>query len=247
MSSLTKTELLLYRNILYVCMVDEKTSEIKTKTVKTNTESNSQETSTESVTGNKKIHFNGRIEAISGCMFAGKTGELLRRVRRAEIAGYDVTVISPQRDDRYGDYCIGSHDGEKLEATVIPENEEGIEQLYTEAQSTDVIAIDEFNFFTEEFVPVLDDIANDGVKVIVSGLDQTFRGEPFDPLGSLLTIADDVTKLTAVCDICGREATRTQRLIDGDPAPENSPTVQVGGSESYQARCRDCHTVPSDE
>lgn len=186
----------------------------------------------------------GRIEVISGCMFAGKTEELMRRLRRAEIAERSIEIFSPELDTRFGKDVIGSHNGKSWSSTVVPINSTGQAMLLEQGKKVDIVAVDEFNFFEHQFVPVLNELANSGVRVVVSGLDQTFRGEPFEPMGDLLAIADKVDKLTAVCEECGGVATRTQRLINGEPANYSAPTVQVGGSESYEARCRKCHTVP---
>lgn len=188
----------------------------------------------------------GQIEVISGCMFAGKTEELLRRLRRAEIAGQSIKVFTPAVDDRFDRETIGSHNGRDWEATVVETDSAGAAQVKS-AKDFDIVAIDEFNFFSEGFIDVIEDLAYDGVRVIVSGTDQTFRAEPFEPMHTLLSLADEVDKLAAVCEQCGGRATRNQRLIDGEPAPINSPTVLVGGDESYEARCRHCHEVPSAE
>lgn len=187
----------------------------------------------------------GNIEVISGCMFAGKTEELLRRLRRTDIAGREIEVFTPEIDDRFERDSIGSHNGREWESTVIADSKEGQKQLYSIGSTADVVAIDEFNFLSKEFIDVAQELADSGARVIISGTDQTFRGESFEPMGSLLAVADDVTKLTAVCEVCGQKATRNQRLINGEPAPEDSPTVLVGGEDSYEARCRDCHQVPS--
>jgi thymidine kinase len=184
----------------------------------------------------------GRIEVISGCMFAGKTEELLRRLRRAEVAGKSVEVFSPSMDGRYGEDVIGSHNGKSWSATVLEVSEKGQERLL-DADSFDVVAVDEFNFFDSSFIHTLNCLADSGTRVIVSGTDQTFRGEPFEPVHELMAVADDVEKLTAICECCGSRATRNQRMIDGEPASVDSPTVQVGGEESYQARCRHCHEL----
>lgn len=189
----------------------------------------------------------GRIEVISGCMFAGKTEELVRRLRRSEIVDADIRVFTPEVDDRYGEELIGSHNGSSWDATVLPSDSTGVNQLIEQGMGADVVAIDEFNFFTEGFVYAAEELANYGTRVIVTGLDQTFRGEPFEPMGTMLAVADVVDKLTAVCEVCGTDATKTQRLINGQPAAYDSPTVQVGGSESYEARCRECHEVPLEE
>lgn len=184
---------------------------------------------------------NGKIEVITGCMFAGKTEELLRRLRRSKIADKSIEIVKPEVDDRYGETTVGTHVGRTWEAKVIPVSEEGISQL-TDI-SSEIIAIDEFNFFTDEFIPILNELANSGKRIIISGLDQTYRGEPFEPMDKALAIADSVDKLSAICEECGGEATKTQRIIDGDPAPADAPTVLVGDDESYQARCRSCHKV----
>ena len=186
----------------------------------------------------------GRIEVISGCMFAGKTEELLRRLRRARIAGLSIETITPAIDDRYGTEIIGTHNNDTCEATVI-DPETDLDALYRNARDADVIGIDEGNFFESNLIPVLNNLADEGHRVIVCGTDQTFRGEPFEPMNNLLSVADDVTKLAAVCTCCGKQATRNQRLIDGEPAPVDSPTILVGGDESYEARCRQCHNLPS--
>lgn len=187
------------------------------------------------------IQDSGRIEVITGCMFAGKTEELLRRLRRAEIANADIEIVKPEIDDRYGEETVGTHVGRTWEARIISLDEEGRDEL--NSIDSDIIAVDEFNFFDSSFVSVLNELANDGKRVIVSGLDQTYRGEPFSPMDEAIAIADGVDKLSAVCEKCGSEATKTQRIIDGEPAKADEPTVVVGAEESYQARCRKCHTV----
>lgn len=185
----------------------------------------------------------GGIELITGCMFAGKSEELLRRLRRAEIAGKEVAVYKPEIDDRYGIETVGSHDGTQWDAIVIATTDNGMDVLSDTATGADVVGIDETNFFPCELVSVVQALADNGQRVIVSGLDQTYRGDPFTPVDSLLAVADDVEKLTAICQSCGRQATRTQRLVNGEPASEDMPTVQVGGDESYEARCRHCHEL----
>jgi len=192
-----------------------------------------------------EITNSGWVEVITGCMFSGKTEELLRRLRRAEIAGQDVAAFKPALDDRYGDDTVGTHNGRQWEATVVdPEDEMGAipEQLNGE----EVVAIDEANFFTEELVDICERLAADDRRVIVSGTDQTFRAEPFEPLPRLITLAEYVDKYQAICAQCGEPATRNQRLIDGDPAHVDDPTIMVGAEESYEARCRSCHTLRTD-
>ncbi len=187
----------------------------------------------------------GRIEIITGCMFASKTEELIHRARRAEIAGKTVVSFKPELDNRYTENSICSHTGIEISATPIQNNESGMETIYeTVTSETDVVIIDEANFFTKSLVDAVEYLAEQECRVILSGLDQTFRGEPFEPLPELLAIADHVEKRHAVCESCGEPATKTQRLIDGSPAPYDAPTIDVGGDEKYEPRCRACHKVP---
>lgn len=192
-----------------------------------------------------KITNSGWIEVVTGCMFSGKTEELLRRLRRAEIAGQEVAAFKPSVDDRYGEETVGSHDGRQWEATVV-DPDEGVWEVADELDGEDVVAIDEANFFSDELVAVCEHLADRDRRVVVSGLDQTFRGEPFEPVPELISLAEYVDKYRAICAVCGEPATRTQRLIDGDPAHVDEPTVLVGAEESYEARCRNCHTLRAD-
>lgn len=192
-----------------------------------------------------KITNSGWVEVVTGCMFSGKTEELLRRLRRAEIAGQEVAVFKPSLDDRYGEGTVGSHNGRQWEATVV-DPEEDVWAIADELNGEQVVAVDEANFFTEELVEVCEHLADDDRRVIVSGTDQTFRGEPFEPLPRLVTIAEYVDKYQAICAECGEPATRNQRLIDGEPAHADDPTIMVGATESYEARCRNCHTLRTD-
>lgn len=188
----------------------------------------------------------GRIEAIVGCMFSGKTEELIRRLRRAEIGRQRVLVFKPATDTRYKPKEICSHDGPSFPAIVVQKAED----IYPLALKVvpDVVAIDEAQFFDAGIVDVCRKLAKSGLRVIVAGLNMDFRGEPFGPVPNLMAIADGgVTMITAVCTICGGEATRTQRLIDGEPAPYDSPTIAVGGEECYEARCAAHHVVPKGE
>jgi thymidine kinase len=182
---------------------------------------------------------NGWIEVITGCMFSGKTEELLRRVRRAELAGHDVELYKPAVDDRYGETEIGSHNGNKRTAQVV----EDAEELDSEAY---VVAIDEANFFEQELIEKAQELALQGHRVIISGIDSTFRGEPFSPVPMLMAQAEFVEKLNAICVKCGEPATRNQRLVDGKPAHEDDPTVVVGADEKYEARCRSCFELRTD-
>jgi len=185
----------------------------------------------------------GWIEVVSGVMFSGKSEELLRRVRRALIAQRQVQVFKSHLDDRYGGvFTVSSHDGHKAEAIPVSSSVQIAEAV---RPKVDVVAIDEAQFLDMGVVKVANALADRGIRVIVAGTDMDFRGEPFGPIPQLLAIAEKVDKLHAICVKCGDLATRNQRLIDGKPAPAEGPTIQIGGSESYEARCRKCHEVPA--
>lgn len=185
----------------------------------------------------------GWIEVISGVMFSGKSEELLRRVRRAIIARKKVQVFKSHLDDRYsGIQQITSHDGQAVPAHPVSGSLEIAERIDPDAE---VIAIDEVQFLDDGVLRVVNALADRGVRVILAGTDMDFRGRPFGPVGDLLAIAERIDKLHAICVVCGERATRNQRLIEGKPAPAEGPTIQVGGMESYEARCRSCHEVPS--
>lgn len=188
------------------------------------------------------ITNSGWVEVITGCMFSGKTEELLRRVRRAEIADQTVVAFTPAVDDRYGTATIGSHVGRRIEALVVDPDHPG-DGIHEGLNGHEVVVVDEANFFSERLVGVCEELAADGRRVVVSGTDQTFRGEPFDPIPQLLATAEYVEKFRAICTVCGEPATRNQRLIEGEPAHYDDPTIMVGAEESYEARCRDCHVV----
>ena len=192
------------------------------------------------------ITKSGWIEVVTGSMFSGKTEEVLRRLRRAEIAGQEVAVFKPAVDDRYGEATVGSHVGRQWEASVVPNDGDGVWEIREELDGEDVVAIDETNFFSSELVAVCQRLADDGRRVLVSGIDQTYRGEPFEPLPQLMAVAEYVDKLRAICAVCGEPATRNQRLVDGDPAHADDPTIVVGAEESYEARCRNCHILRRD-
>ncbi len=187
------------------------------------------------------IHHSGRIEVICGSMFCGKTEELIRRVRRAIIARQTVQVFKPMIDHRYGVERVTSHDGQNIEAMPVAQAGE-IPALVE--PSTTVVAIDEAQFFDAAIVPIVQDLAARGLRVICAGLDLDFRGEPFGSMPELLAHAEDVTKLHAICVVCGEEASRTQRLVDGKPARHNDPIIMIGAKEVYEARCREHHDVP---
>jgi thymidine kinase len=184
----------------------------------------------------------GWIELICGSMFSGKTEELLRRVLRAEIARKQVQVFKPQIDNRYGIERVASHDGVAREDVMVVRSPG--ELLACVEDNTEVVAIDEVQFLDWTIADVCTRLADQGKRVMAAGLDQDFRGEPFGPMPLLLALAERVDKLSAICVQCGGDASRTQRLIDGRPARYDDPIILVGGSESYEARCRQCHEVP---
>ncbi|CUA79676.1 thymidine kinase [Anoxybacillus suryakundensis] len=183
----------------------------------------------------------GWLEVICGSMFSGKSEELIRRVRRAQFAKQEVKVFKPAIDNRYSEEAVVSHNGTSVIA--IPVSCALHIRKHISA-NTDVVAIDEVQFFDEHVVDVVQQLADEGYRVIVAGLDQDFRGEPFGPVPTLMSIAESVTKLQAVCTVCGSPASRTQRLINGRPASYNDPVILIGASESYEPRCRHHHEVP---
>jgi thymidine kinase len=174
-------------------------------------------------------------------MFSGKTEELIRRVRRAQIARQRVQVFKPDVDRRYHTSAIASHNGLREGAIAVKDTAMLRQKIDPDV---DVVAIDEVQFFDIGIVDLCDALANAGKRVICAGLDMDFRGEPFGPLPSLMAIAEQVDKLHAICVVCGAPASRSQRLIDGEPAYYEDPVVLVGASEVYEARCRRCHEVP---
>lgn len=187
-------------------------------------------------------HHRGRIEVICGSMFSGKSEELIRRVRRAEIARQTVQVFKPSIDNRYGLDSVNSHDGRAAQAIAIERAEQILDFLNND---TTVVAIDEAQFFDESLVSICRMLADKrGIRVIVAGLDLDFRGEPFGPMPILIAQAEQVDKLHAICVVCGEEASRSQRLINGQPAHYDDPVILIGAKESYEARCRHCHQVP---
>ncbi|MEJ2413016.1 MAG: thymidine kinase [Anaerolineales bacterium] len=188
-------------------------------------------------------HHQGRLEVITGPMFCGKTDELLRRLRRAIIAKQKIQVFKPGFDIRYGSEKVTSHAGNEYDAIPI-ENISEIPSLLETGVT--VVAIDEAQFF-DEIVPVVQDLVDQGIRVIIAGLDMDFRGVPFGSMPELLALAEFVDKLHAICMVCGEEATRTQRLVDGEPAYFDDPIIIVGASEMYEARCRIHHQVPKKE
>ena len=185
-------------------------------------------------------HRQGRIELICGSMFSGKTEELIRRLRRAIIAKQKVQVFKPIVDTRYHKEMVTSHNGMNFEALPVGAASEITERL---ADETTVVAIDEVQFFDDGVIELCEKLADNGRRIICAGLDTDFRGVPFGPMPALMARAEEVDKLHAICVICGEEASRTQRLIDGEPAAADDPVVLVGAAEVYEARCRRCHAV----
>jgi thymidine kinase len=187
----------------------------------------------------------GWIEVICGSMFSGKTEELLRRIKRAEIARQNIQVFKHSLDDRFQVTRVASHNGIHHEAIVVQSAAQILDQLQSD---TTVVAIDEAQFFDWTIAEACNQMASQRLRVIVAGLDMDFRGEPFGPMPLLMAVAERVDKLQAICVKCGRPASRTQRLVNGQPASHEEPIILVGASEVYEARCRFCHEVPhSDE
>ncbi|MBD3281360.1 thymidine kinase [Candidatus Uhrbacteria bacterium] len=183
----------------------------------------------------------GSLEVICGCMSSGKSEELIRRLRRATIAKQQVIVFKPGVDNRSESNKIESRNGVLYEAIPINDLTDIKNRLTDEIK---VIAFDEVQFFAKDLVPLIRDLTASGHRIIAAGLDTDFRGEAFNVIAPLLAEADRVTKLDAVCMQCGGRATRSQRFINGYPAPHNAPQIVVGGDEMYEARCRTCHTIP---
>jgi thymidine kinase len=182
----------------------------------------------------------GWIEVICGSMFAGKTEELIRRIKRIDYAKKEVLVFRPRIDNRYSDNEVVSHSNYRHFAITIDSAKEIANHV---TSNTYAIAIDEVQFFDRTLIDVCDQYANQGMRVILAGLDKDFRGEVFGIMGDLLVKAEFVDKLSAICTVCGNPATRTQRLIEGEPAHYDDPIVLVGASEAYEPRCRHCHDV----
>lgn len=183
----------------------------------------------------------GWIETISGCMFAGKTEELIRRIKVLEFAKKEIMVFKPVIDNRYSESKVVSHAGSSVESFIISDALEILDMI---KPTTQVVAIDEVQFFDDNVCDVCNELADRGIRVMAAGLDTNFKGEPFGPMPQLMTEAEFVTKLAAVCNKCGAPATRTQRIVNGKPASYNDPIILVGAAESYEARCRHCHEVP---
>ena len=185
----------------------------------------------------------GWIEVICGSMFSGKTEELLRRIRRAEIAKQKFQVFNHSRDDqRYGKGTVGSHRGDRRKSTMLSSAWQALGLI---EEDTTAVFFDEGHFFGLDLVDVCNSLADDGIRVVVAGLDTDFRGEGFGPMPELMAQVERVDKLQAICVVCGADASRTQRLINGQPADYDEPVILVGAAEEgYEARCRHCHQAP---
>jgi thymidine kinase len=191
------------------------------------------------------FYTSGWVHVICGCMFCGKTDEMLRLLRRFAIAGRQVILIKPRLDTRSDEATVISRSGANHTAVSVGHSRE----IAAVIGAADIVAIEEGQFFDEGLPDVVEELANSGKQVLVTGLDRDFRGVPFGPMPRLMAMADQVTKLTAICMVCGEQATRTQRLIDGKPASADSPLIVIGGmgDEAYEARCRQHHEVPAPE
>ncbi len=191
------------------------------------------------------FYTSGWVHVICGCMFCGKTDEMLRLLRRFSIAGRRVLLVKPRLDTRTDVDRVFSRSGAQHEAVTVDDSG----QIEGVAGGADIVAIEEGQFFDERLPDVVERLASAGKQVIVTGLDRDFRGIPFGAMPRLMALADQVTKLTAICVICGEPATRTQRLIGGQPATSDSPLIVIGGlgDETYEARCRLHHEVPAAE
>ncbi|MBS4206808.1 thymidine kinase [Bacillus sp. FJAT-50079] len=188
------------------------------------------------------VKHTGWIEVICGSMFSGKSEELIRRVRRTQFAKQSIMVFKPKIDDRYSVTEVVSHNGTSVLAHPLATSAEILQNVHA---NIDVVAIDEAQFFDEGIIDVAQQLADSGHRVIIAGLDQDFKGEPFGPMPNLMSVAEQVTKLHAVCAVCGSPASRTQRLINGKPACYDDPIILVGAAEAYEARCRHHHEVPA--
>lgn len=190
----------------------------------------------------KPAYRSGSLEVICGPMFSGKSEELMRRLRRAKIARQEVITFKHHLDNtRYMQEQLVSHDGTRLAAQALSDS--ALLQKAALEHGADVIGIDEVQFFSMEIVNAICTLVAAGKRVIIAGLDLDFRGVPFGPMPTLLAIADSITKLSAICSLCGSEGHFTQRLVDGEPARFNDPIIMVGAQEAYQARCRSCYRI----
>lgn len=183
----------------------------------------------------------GWIECICGSMFSGKSEELLRRIKRGVIAKQKVLLFKPSIDNRYDENRVSTHNGNSYDSISIEKSSDILN--FVKDTKYDIIGIDEIQFFDNDIVKIINKLADDGIRVIAAGLDMDFKAEPFHPMPEIMAISEMVTKLHAVCNKCGKEASRSQRLINGKPAKYDDPVVVIGASESYEARCRHCHEI----
>ena len=183
----------------------------------------------------------GWIECICGSMFSGKSEELLRRIKRGVIAKQKVLLFKPSIDNRYDENRVSTHNGNSYDSISIEKSSDILN--FVKDTNYDIIGIDEIQFFDNDIVKIINKLADDGIRVIVAGLDMDFKAEPFHPMPEIMAISEMVTKLHAVCNKCGKEASRSQRLINGKPAKYDDPIVVIGASEAYEARCRHCHEI----
>ena len=183
----------------------------------------------------------GWIECICGSIFSGKSEELLRRIKRGVIAKQKVLLFKPSIDNRYDENRVSTHNGNSYDSISIEKSSDILN--FVKDTKYDIIGIDEIQFFDNDIVKIINKLADDGIRVIVAGLDMDFKAEPFHPMPEIMAISEMVTKLHAVCNKCGKEASRSQRLINGKPAKYDDPIVVIGASESYEARCRHCHEI----
>lgn len=191
----------------------------------------------------------GRLEVITGCMFSGKTEELIRRLERVQIAKRTYILVKPTIDNRFGTRSVATHYGRALESFLLAPGKETIDRLekrvgQNRLEKATVVAFDEGQFFSPKLPSLCQDLLTRGKRVIVAGLDLDFRGQPFGSMPALLALADEVLKLQAVCVKCGQPATRTQRLVNGQPASLSGPLIVIGDAEKYEPRCRNCYVEP---
>ncbi len=182
----------------------------------------------------------GFVEVITGCMFAGKTEELIRRIKVLQYANKNIQVFKPQINNHDNNSQVISHAGQAINSIVVKRAVEILDYLTPESE---IVVIDDAHFFDQDILYICDALAKRGLRVMVAGLDTDFRGEPFGVMPALLATAEFVTKLAAICTQCGAPATRTYRKINGEPAKYSDPIILLGAKESYEARCRHCHDV----
>ncbi len=188
----------------------------------------------------KKSGKKGHLEVICGPMFSGKSEELIRRLRRAKIAQQKVVCFNPKVDTRTASHTVSSHNGSSMGAFTV---DDALLIPSLIANDVTVVGIDETQFFSQDLINVVFDLIENGKHVLVAGLNLDFKGVPFGTMPTFLALADTVTKLSAICVICGADAYFSQRIVDGQPAKYDDPIVKPGAQEAYQARCRSCHSV----